>query len=168
MKQKLLTLLTLSLLAIGQVWGASPLTLTMSQTSIGNVTSLTNQAKTISGYELYFTSVTSAGTNFVQLAKNSSLYNKTAIPGAISSIKLSDCATTSTKTDGGYTVYGSTDGSSWTEIGSITGLSSTAADKSTNFTGSYSYFKITVNSARVLKISSIEISYSSGPDKTSV
>lgn len=152
---------------VGNVLGAvtSPITLTTNNTTLGyssGTVELTNKFD----YKLTFSSVSGGSTSgYIQNAKNSNIFNTVAIPGAITSIKLTDCATTSAKTDGSFTIYGGTSQAGCTnEIEEVTGLSSTAADKTVNFdeADNYTYFKITVGSARVLKISSIVISFSTG------
>lgn len=164
MKQKLFTFLCLCILCIGSAWGevSSPITLVTSKTNVG-YTGGTMSIKDAFDYKLTFTSITGGGENFVQNAKNSSIYNTIAIPGTITSIKLTDCATTSSKTDGSFKVFGGTSSDGCTNLmGEVTGLSSTAADKEVEFSGDYSFFKITVGADRVLKISSIIISFSTG------
>lgn len=168
MKQKstfLKVFMTLLLLCgVSSVWGevSSPITLVTSKTNVG-YTSGTMECKDAFDYKLTFTSVTNGGANYVQNAKNSSIYNTIAVPGTITSIKLTDCATTSTKTDGSFKVFGGTSSDGCTNLmGEVTGLSSTAADKEVEFSGDYTFFKITVGADRVLKISSIIISFSTG------
>ena len=167
-RQSLLPIFLLCLtlfIGAGQMWGAvtSPITLTTNSSTVGSSGQYTNKFD----YKLTFTNVTAGGNNFVQNAKSSSIYNTVTIPGSITSIKLTDCATTSSKTDGGFTVYGgTTQANCTTEVASVSGLSSTAADKTVDFSGNYTFFKITVNSARVLKISSIVISFATGGGST--
>ena len=143
-------------LGVGNAW-ADVITLTTNSTTVGKGTPVEGKFD----YKLTFSSTTDAGNAYVQNAKNSSIFNTVAIPGTITSIKLTDCATTSTKTDGSFKVYGGTSsGNGCTnEMANITGLSSTKTDKTIDFSGNYAYFKIVVGSARVLKISSIVITY---------
>ena len=162
----LLVPLMLITFGIGQMWGeTSPITITTNSSGITSTGQITN----FSTYKLTFTNVTDKGNNFVQNAKSSNIYNTVTIPGPITSIKLTNCATTSSKTDGSFTIYGgTTQANCTTSIGEVTGLSSTAADKTVNFpsNSNYTFFKITVGSARVLKISSIVISYTAGSSTT--
>ena len=160
-------LVMLFTIGIGNVWGAvtSPITLSTTSSTVGNGTPVTDKFD----YKLTFTSVTGSGSNYVQNAKSASIYNTVAIPGAITSIKLTNCATTSSKTDGGFTIYGGTSEADCTHsVGSVTGLSNSAADKTITFNSSdnYTFFKITNGSARVLKISSIVISFSAAASYT--
>lgn len=133
---------------------------------------------TSGGITLTFSSLTAVGTNFVQNAKNATI-TSTATPGLISSIKIYDCATTSTKTDGGFIVYGGTSADSiTTSIDSVSGLSSEAADKTISFAGkSVTYFKVVNGADRVLKHSKIDVTYAApvavtgvslNKDKTSI
>ena len=127
----------------------------------------TGSDKTItqSGVTLTFSSISAIGSNFVQNAKNATV-TSTEIPGVITSIKVYDCATTSTKTDGGFTVYGGVSASAiTTEIEAVAGLSSTASDHTITFSGSYTFFKIVNGSARVLKHSKIDVVYSAQSGK---
>ena len=114
-----------------------------------------------SGVVLTFSNVTAISATNVQNAKSATIIS-TEIPGTISSVKVYDCATTSTKTDGSFTVYGGTSSSSiTTKVEEVSGLSSTASDHEVDFTGnSFTYFKIENGSARVLKHSKIEVVYS--------
>ena len=143
-------------LGVGNAW-AETITFSTNSTTVGKGTPMTGKFD----YKLTFTNTTDAGNAYVQNAKNSSIFNTVAIPGTITSIQLTDCATTSTKTDGSFKVYGGTssDDGCTNEMASITGLSSTKTNKTINFSGDYSYFKIVVGSDRVLKISSIIITY---------
>ena len=153
--------------SIANVWSAvtSPITLTTNGTTLGYSTGTATLTDKFD-YKLTFSSVTSGSSDgYIQNAKSSEIYNTVAIPGAITSIKLTDCATTSIKTDGGFTMYGGTTlANCTTSVGSATGLSSTAADKTITFTESdnYTFFKIVNGADRVLKISSIVISFSTG------
>ena len=116
---------------------------------------------TVSGVTLTFSSITAIDASYVQNAKNATI-TSTEVPDSITSIKIYDCQTTSTKTDGSFTVYGGTSASSInTEIEEVTGLSSTASNKEVIFSGSYTYFKVVVGSARVLKHSKIDVVYGS-------
>ena len=155
----------MAMLALGvtNAW-ADVITLTTNSTTVGKGTPVEGKFD----YKLTFTSTTDAGDAYVQNAKNSSIFNTVAIPGTITSIKLTDCATTSTKTDGSFKVYGGTSsGNGCTnEMANITGLSSTETDKTIDFSGNYAYFKIVVGSARVLKISSIVITYTPSGSET--
>lgn len=165
---KSLTLLLVMVIGVN-VWGAvsSPITLTTNKTNVGYSSS--GEYTNIFDYKLTFSALSAAGTNYIQNAKNSSFYNTVAIPGSITSIKLTDCATTSTKTDGGFTIYGgTTQANCTTKVKEISGLSSSATNKTIEFTGNYTFFKVTVNSARVLKISSIVISFSAASDPYTV
>lgn len=165
---QVLTLIVLFFtISIGNTWGTvtSPIILTTNGSTLGYSTGTVTLTDKFD-YKLTFSSVTGGSSDgYIQNAKSSDIYNTVAIPGAITSIKLTDCATTSAKTDGGFSIYGGTTLANCTTlVGSATGLSNAAEDKTINFTESdnYTFFKITNGSERVLKISSIVISFSTG------
>lgn len=119
----------------------------------------TNKTITVSGVTLTFSSITAVSASDIQNAKNATIVSS-EIPGNIVSLKLYDCATTSSKTDGSFTVYGGTSASSInTEIEEVTGLNNAATDKVITFSGDYNFIKVVVGSARVLKHSKIEVTY---------
>ena len=119
----------------------------------------TNKTITVDGVTLTFSNVTAVAAGNIQNAKNATI-TSTAFSSAITQVKVFDCQTTSTATDGTFTVYGGTSSDAInTQIEEVTGLSSTAADKEIDFDGSYTFFKIVVGSARVLKHSRITVSY---------
>lgn len=119
----------------------------------------TDKTITVSGVTLTFSNISAIDASYVQNAKNATIIS-TELPGTIVSVKVYNCATTSSKTDGGFTVYGGTSSSEINaEIKEITGLSSTASDQEIEFAGNYTFFKIVNGSARVLKHSKIEITY---------
>lgn len=110
------------------------------------------------GYSIKISSVSTQG-----VAKSGTINNQTAIPGSIKSVTVNGAKTGSPKTDGTFTVYGGTSSSSITNsMGKVTGLSSTAQNKTVNFSGNYTFFKIAVGSARTLIFTSLVITYSEG------
>ena len=101
---------------------------------------MTTSTITVSGVSVLFSTTSSSllKTGYVETAKSGNFKNTNVVPGAIKSIKLVNCGTTSTATDGSYIVYAGTEaGSIITKIADVTGLSSTKADKTTTFTGEY-------------------------------
>ena len=141
-------------------------TITFNTTNSQITATGTDKTITESGVTLTFSNISGISSSDVQNAKSATIIS-TEIPGTIVSVKVYSCATTSTKTDGGFTVYGGTSSSSIdTQIEEVTGLSSTASDHLVEFTGSYTFFKIVNGSARVLKHSKIDVVYSvqSGKD----
>jgi len=136
MKKLLLkTMLLLCALVAGSmsVWAEDP-TVTLTQSSLGltgNYTS--NTEKTIDGITYVYTDLMKNNDNIQAKASSGVIYNKTAYPGNIKSVAITHSGTARATT-----IYGSSNGSEWTQIstgsGSITG----------DFTGgSYKYFKIT-------------------------
>ena len=136
---------------------------TVAFSSFGLSGSTGSGTESTSGYGMTI----SAGTSSNGIAKNGTLQNTTALPGSITSVTVTGAATGSTKTDGTFEVFGGTASNSiTTSMGQETGLSSTASNRTVNFTGNYTFFKIVVGSARTLKFTSLTISYSTTPVPT--
>ncbi len=60
-------------------------------------------------------------------------------------------------------VYGSTDGSTWTEVGSITTTTS-YEDYSIDFSENYTYFKLDVEGSNQIRIASMSVTYENGEE----
>ena len=131
-------------------------TITINWSSFGISSTLGEKNETESGCGVNISSVSNNG-----VAKNGTINNTIAVPGSISNLTVNGAATGSTKTDGTFEVFaGTTVGTTTNSMGEVTGLSSTAANKSIDFTGNYTFFKIVVGSARTLKFTSIVVTYS--------
>lgn len=119
-----------------------------------------NLSMTVDDVTLTFSSISAKNGDKVQLVKSGTI-SSTSFAGAITSIKVYDCQTTSAKTDGSFELLGSTNGSSFTSIDTVSGLSSTATNKtfSVDSSKNYTYFKIVNGSARVLLTSEIDVTY---------
>lgn len=141
-------------------------TITFTTTSSEISATGTNKSLTVDGVTLTFSNVTGVNASWIQNAKNATI-TSSEITGEIKSIKIYNCQTTSAKTDGAFTVYGGVSASAInTEIEAITGLSSTAVDKTIEFDSGFNYFKIVVGSARVLKHSQIDVVYGEASSAT--
>ncbi len=126
----------------------------------------TNKTITVSGLTLTFSSISAVDAAFVQNAKNATIVSS-EVAGEIKSVTIYDCATTSTKTDGSFSVYGGTSSTAIdTKIEDVTGLSSTASNQTIEFGSGYSFFKVVIGSARVLKHSKIDVVYGSASTAT--
>ncbi len=141
-------------------------TITFTTTNSEISTTGTNKSLTVDGVTLTFSNVSAVDASSIQNAKNATI-TSSEITGEIKSVKIYNCQTTSAKTDGAFTVYGGVSASAInTEIEAITGLSSTAVDKTIEFDSGFNYFKIVVGSARVLKHSQIDVVYGEGSSAT--
>ena len=139
-------------------------TITFNTTNSQITATGTDKKLTQDGVTLTFSNITGVSASDVQNAKNATIIS-TAIPGPITSVKIYNCKTTSSKTDGGFTVYGGTSASAiTTSIKVVSGLSNTASDQLITFAGEYTYFKVVNGSDRVLKHSKIEINYGTSSD----
>ncbi len=119
-----------------------------------------NLSYTKSNVTLTASSISAKNGSCIQLVKSGTIIS-TEFPGVISSVYVADCKTTSSKTDGSFKVQGSTNGSTFVDVKSITGLSSTANSQTITFdtTKNYSYFKIVNGGDRVLLTSDIKVTY---------
>ncbi len=114
-------------------------------------------AESSTGYDL----VISSGTSSNGVGKNETVKNTIEFPGSITNVTVNGAATSSSKTDGTFEVFGgTTEDAINTSMGGATGLSSSAKNCSIDFVGDYTFFKITVGSARTLKFTNIVITYS--------
>ncbi|MCR5332772.1 MAG: bacterial Ig-like domain-containing protein [Bacilli bacterium] len=114
---------------------------------------------TSSGETITFSNLTASSNSDIQMAKNSTA-TSTEFSGNISQIILYGCAHTGSKSDGSFTVSGSANGSSWTEVYSISNMSPSQGNITISVSSGYKYFKVTVGSSRVLKITGIKVTYS--------
>ncbi len=122
-----------------------------------------------SGVTLTFSKISAIDASLAQNAKSSTI-TSSEIPGSIVSVKLYDCQTTASATDGSFEVFaGTSDSAITTSIKEVTGLNNSATDQLIEFSENYTFFKVSVGSARVLKISKIEVTYrASDPSKTTL
>ena len=129
---------------------------TFAWTSFGINGTAASKTETTSGYSVTISSVSTQG-----VAKSGTINNTVALPGSITNLTVNGAKTGSTKTDGTFEVFGGTAANSITnKIDTVTGLSSTASNPSVDFSGSYSFFKIVVGTARTLIFTNISVSYS--------
>ena len=79
-----------------------------------------------------------------------------ALPGTITKMEFN----AGNKADN-LVVYGSNDGSSWTEVGKVS-VASDYKDYSLTFTGSYTRFKLDVEGANQIRLKSMSVTYTKG------
>lgn len=87
-------------------------------------------------------------------ASNNGIVTSNQLPGAIKSMGFN----MGYKADN-LLVYGSTDGSTWTEIGSITTTTTSYKDYSIVFPENYTYFKLDVKGSNQIRIATMTITY---------
>lgn len=92
-------------------------------------------------------------------ASNNGIVTSNQLPGAIKSMGFN----MGYKKDN-LLVYGSTDGSTWTEVGSITTTTTSYKDYSIDFSGNYTYFKLDVEGINQIRIASMSITYENGEE----
>lgn len=129
---------------------------------------IVNASMEVDDVTITFSSITSKSGDRVQLPKNGTIIS-TAFTGPISNLTITNYGHTSTKnSDGGFAVYGSANGSDYTEVQSYSNLSNNPGDISTDFNTSdgYSYFKIVNGGNRVFLVEGLTITYENTSGKT--
>lgn len=92
-------------------------------------------------------------------ASNNGIVTSNQLPGAIKSMGFN----MGYKKDN-LLVYGSTDGSTWTEVGSITTTTTSYKDYSIDFSENYTYFKLDVEGINQIRIASMSVTYENGEE----
>ena len=136
---------------VSSAW-AEDLTATITQSALGLTGSYTsNTEKTIDGITYVYTDLMKNGDNIQAKASSGVIYNKTAYAGDIKRVAITHSGTARATT-----IFGSADGTNWTQV--ITGNGSITGD----FSGKgYRYFKITRGS-NAAYWTQIVITYESG------
>ena len=139
------SVLMLLLMSVGQIWGEK---ITLTATSLeltGSYTSGTE--KTVGGVTFVFTDLMKNSSNIQAKASSGVLYNKTAIPGNITEIKVTHSGTARSTT----VCYGTT-------AQPTTNSETFSGSKTISVSGSNTYFKITRGS-NAAYWTSVEITY---------
>jgi hypothetical protein len=121
-----------------------------------------NLTATSSGVTLTFDSISGKDGEKVQVVKGTNV-TSTAFPGNVVSFTVFGCSHgSSSNNDGGFTVYGSNDGTNWSS--SLFSKLDMAKDHGDQFvdlseTDGYCYIKLTISANRVLKFNKITFNY---------
>lgn len=92
-------------------------------------------------------------------ASNNGVVTSNQLPGPIESMSFN----MGYKKDN-LLVYGSTDGSTWKQVGSIETTTTSYKDYSIDFTGNYTYFKLDVEGTNQIRIVSMSVTYDNGEE----
>ena len=92
-------------------------------------------------------------------ASNNGVVTSNQLPGPIKSMSFN----MGYKKDN-LLVYGSTDGSTWKQVGSIETTTTSYKDYSIDFTENYTYFKLDVEGTNQIRIASMSVTYDNGEE----